>query len=197
MKITDKRREKLKRLAKRVNDSLYRLEKAGLQLDSKEYQIIQHYAVSKNDKMYNVNTEKGTIRVTTDLSRFSNQDELSRYQEVLNNILDAQTRTVSGTRKAVKKAISSIEEKIKIRPGSINPKDLDYDKYKKIWKIYRNNVDTTKQKVDSDQVFNLITREQGFYDLTEDQISEAFKYFNTYNAETAEDKIYEDYGDLF
>lgn len=197
MKITDKRKDKLKKMVKKINDSLYRLEKSGLALDSKEYQIIQHYATENKLNMYNVNLEKGTIRVSSDLSRFETQADLKKYQDILEGIIASKTRTVTGTRAALKQSFETIKEKMRIRPGSMNAKELDYQQYRNMWRIYRNNVEKNKQKMSSDQVFNILVSEQGFYDLTEEQLEEAFSYYNTYSTEDATDKIYEEYGDLF
>lgn len=196
--VSDTRVSYLKKLATKLNQRLAKLESSGLAMDSKEYRTIMHYAVDKNDKMYNVDTTTGKIRITTDLSRFTSSKELRDYQNVMENINVAKTSTVRGTKAAINKGLESLKEKLRIRPGSLNFKDIDYDKYKKIWEIYRNNVtDANKQRQESDTIFNILAQEKGFYDLTEAQMAEAFKYANNYRGSALEDKIYEEYEDLF
>ena len=179
--------DEIKKLAKKVNDSLYRLEKAGLQTESQEYNVIQHYAISKNDKMYNVNTEKGTIRVTRDLSRFKTRDELYRYKSILENILNAKTRTVSGTRKAIKKGYETFQNSL---TKSTVP-NLTYEEYKNVFKIYRNNVEPDKRDyLGSDVVVDLIENTD-IYTLTDEQIADALRYASENSVEQLiNDKFY-------
>lgn len=188
----------VKKMVSKLNQRLARLEKSGLAMDSKEYRTIMHYAVDKNDNKYVVDVQKGTIRLTTDLTRFTTAKQWNDYVSTLEKIDAAKTSGVRGTKEAIKKAQEKLKEKLRIRPGSLKYKDIDYDKYRKIWEIYRNNVtDSRKQKQESDTIFNILAQEKGFYDLSEDQIAEALKYANNYRGSALEDKIYEEYEDLF
>lgn len=169
---TDRLKQELKQKVKKVNDSLYRLEKAGIQDESREYQLIEHYALDKNSPYYNVNLDTGAIRATTDLSRFKTPEELYKYMEVLNNILNSQTRTVSGTRAAMNKAYQTFKKSIlhQERP------ELSYDQYTNIFKIYRTKVNPDrKDKAGSDTVMELI-RNTNLYDMDDDDIETALKY---------------------
>ena len=196
--ITSKRVNSLKKLAIKINQRLAKLENAGLQLDSNEYRNVMYYAIDKSDKMYNVDTAKGSIRVTTDLSRFETLKELQHYQDTLKNIESSKTSTIRGTKAAISAAQKKLQEKLKIRPGSLKFKDIDYEKYREFWRIYRNNVtDKDKQKMNSDTIFNIMVNEKGFYDLSEEDLETIAKYANSYRGETLEDMIYDDYEELF
>lgn len=169
---TDRYKEELRKKVRKVNASLARLEKAGLQTESAEYQMVSHYAIDKESKMYNYNLEKGTIRATMDFDRFTNPSELYRYGEVLDQIINAQTRTVTGTREAIEKGRQKYlsSETAKVKP------ELDYDSYRNIFKIYRTKVDPDKKNhVGSSTVLKLI-RNTNFYQLTDEQIEDALRY---------------------
>lgn len=196
--ITPKRVNALKKLANKINQRLARLENAELQLDSNEYRNIMYYAIDKSDTSYEVDTTKGTIRVKTDISGFKTLKELQHYQDTLKNIESSKTSTVRGTKAAIKKGLETLKEKLKIRPGSLKFKDIDYEKYREFWRIYRNNVtDKDKQKMNSDTIFNIMVNEKGFYDLSEEDLETIAKYANSYKGETLEDIIYDDYEELF
>lgn len=166
--------DKIKKLAKQVNDSLYRLEKAELQEESKEYQIVQHYAIDKNSDYYNVNLEKGTIRVTKDLKRFKTRADLYRYKETLENIMNAQTRTVSGTRKAMQKAY----EKFLQSEAKASNKNMTFDEYRKVFKIYRTKILADgKEHLSSDTVVDLLEH-TNIYELSDSAVRKALTRAN-------------------
>lgn len=166
--LTDK---EVRHLIKTVNDSLYRLEKAGVQSESAEYRKIQKYAISNPNgtgKMYNVNIERGTIRVSKDLSRYKTKEERTKFVEVLQNILQAKTRTVTGTRKAIKKAYETARELYGFK-GSI-------DQYVNVWHTYREQVSKDKRgKYGSDKVMEMIER-TNIYQLSQNELEEVFSY---------------------
>lgn len=135
-KTRKKLESEIRKMVKKVNDSLYRLEKADITDFSREYQMIEHYAVKKNSKMYNVNLERGTIRATKDLKRFKSDEELYRYKEVLKNILKAKTRTVKGAREAMKKSFETFK---KSRTYKENP-NMSYEDFRRVMKIWRTKV---------------------------------------------------------
>lgn len=178
----------IQKLAKRVNDSLYRLEKRGLQEESREYQMIEYYAIKKNSNMYNVDLSTGTIRVTKDLSRFKDAKELRDYVNTLRNILQAQTITVTGTKRAMKKSFESFKKTVK----GIG-KQLSFDKYKDMWRIWRTKVSKdVRDKLGSEVVIDLL-KYTGFYTLGKRQMTTALKYFNDYSEEEAINRMKERY----
>lgn len=139
----------MQRIVKAVNDSLYRLEKAGVQMDSKIYQNIMHYAVDENSKMYNVDLEKGTVRATTDFSRFSTPAEKYEYINMMRGILMTKTRTVAGTKKSIEKAyksflkISEMYRDIESDPASTTLPSLGFGGSGEIVEDESNQDDTT------------------------------------------------------
>lgn len=173
VKPSEVRDDEIKRMIKQVNDSLYRLEKAGVAKQSAMYRTIEKYAISepnKSGKMYNVNEEKGTIRVSKDLSRYTTQEEKSRMVNILRNILSSQTRTVSGTRSAMKKAYETAKEK--------NDFQGTQEDYFNMWKIFKEQVEPdARQKVDSNTVIRFMERFD-IYSMDREEISEAMSYFN-------------------
>ena len=158
----------IKHIIKTVNDSLYRLEKAGLQSESAEYRKIEKYAISNPNgtgKMYNVNFETGTIRVSKDLSRYKNKKERDKFVDVLENILKSQTRTVSGTRKAMQKGFETVK------------KDYGYagslKQYINVWHTFRDQVSKNKRdKIGSDVVMQLIEK-TNIYTLSKRELQQA------------------------
>ena len=135
-KTRKKLESEIRKMVKKVNDSLYRLEKADITDFSREYQMIEYYAVKKNSKMYNVNLERGTIRATKDLKRFKSDEELYRYKEVLKNILKAKTRTVKGAREAMKKSFETFK---KSKTYKENP-NMSFEDFRRVMKIWRTKV---------------------------------------------------------
>lgn len=135
-KTRKKLESEIRKMVKKVNDSLYRLEKADVTDYSREYQMIEHYAVKKNSKMYNVNLERGTIRATKDLKRFKSDEELYRYKEVLKNIIKSKTRTVKGTREAMKKSFETFK---KSKTYKENP-NMSFEDFRRVMKIWRTKV---------------------------------------------------------
>ena len=78
-----------KRLVKRANDRLYKLEKKGLTGKSKEYRMVEHYAVSDptgKGSIYNVNAERGSIRFTSSLKGLNGKQKAYLINTVRNFI---------------------------------------------------------------------------------------------------------------
>lgn len=165
--------KELRHMIKTVNDSLYRLERAGLQSESAEYRMIEKYAISNPNgtgKMYNVNFSRGTIRVSKDLSRYKTEKERKKFVEVLENILESKTRTVSGTRKALQKGYETVVEKYNYK-GSL--KD-----YINVWHTYRDKVSKDKRtKYGSDKIFELIQK-TNIYELNQNQLDRVMEIMN-------------------
>lgn len=181
---TDRLREEIRKKAKVINNSLARLENEGIQDRSREYQLIEHYAldkgrgyikgsdIEKQGKYYNVDLDSGAIRVTTDMSRFETADDLYQYNKVLDNIMNAQTRTVTGTREAMDKAEQAFLESVIHREHP----DMTYEQYTNVFEIYRTKVNSDrKDRAGSNKVVQLI-RNRNIFDLTDDQIERALKY---------------------
>lgn len=162
--------DEIKHMIKKVNDSLYRLEKSGLESYSAEYRKIEKYAISNPNgtgKMYNVNELTGTIRVTKDLSRFETKKERAKFVEILENILSAETRTVSGTRKAMKKGFETVKQLYNYKGTQ--------KQYETVWRAYRDIIASNKKsKVGSDKVMQMIEK-TNLYQLSKSDIRKTMK----------------------
>lgn len=187
-KVFDKKpstftKDEFNKLIKGVNDRLYKLEKAGLSQESKAYQNIMRYAMG-GDPAYNVDTEKGIVRLTQDMSRFKTKQELYDYINRAQQILSNQTSSVGGTNKAIKKAYESFMKNPQMysisRDGRMMPLSLSLEEYRNIWKAYKSNVEPDeKGKYESQTVIDFIhaTRAMGYYDIPPEQMGNAFKYY--------------------
>lgn len=175
--------EEIKRLVKGVNDRLYLLEKADLTLESRTYQNIKHYAEG-GDKMYNINEDKMTIRVTGDLSRFQTPQEKYDYIRRLQQIMSNQTSTAGGTMKALEKAYGSYMENPKLYKtapsGDKIPISITFSEYREIWKSYKANVEPDENgKYESDDVIDFMhaIKAQGYEDIPPASLDKAFRYW--------------------
>lgn len=184
--------EDIRHLVKGVNDRLYKLEKAGLAEYSKTYQNIMKYATS-GDPMYNLNIDKGTVRATQDMKRFKTDQEKYDYIRRLQEIMSNKTSTVGGTNEAIKKSYETFNKNPQLlkrvedtdaegnKVIHMVPLDISMEEYKKIWKAFKDNVQPDKDgKWESQTVIDFIhaTREMGFYDIPEDMVGEAFRYYD-------------------
>lgn len=170
--VTD---EEIKRMAKLANDRLYKLEKSGQNEYSREYQLVEHYAVGDpNGKgsIYNVSDDRERIRFTSSSRGMSNA-ERAYLVNTMRNFIRAETSTVTGTRKAAKKALASYKASHKNAP------DMDYKQYQQMWKIYREEVLADKDSHESYNAFVSIMNQTNLYDLSEDQMREAMNYLKT------------------
>lgn len=193
VKPSEMNTKEMQKVVKAVNDSLYRLEKSGNQLESKAYQSIQHYAIDLDSKYYNVSVGGGTIRATNDFSRFESKGELYEYIGVLRKWLQDKTRTVSGTKRAMRKSYQNfikMQKSFGGGAGSVN--GITYDRYKQLWEIYRNNVnDDVKSKATSGEVVKILFNTD-FYMMDDNKIAKSMQYFNNYDIKSAREKIYDD-----
>lgn len=178
VKAKDVKEKEIKWLVKTLNKRLYNLEKYGLQSASQEYRNIEHYAISEpsgKGKMYNVDYEKGTIRITSDLSRFKTREELTYFINTLRNIYSAKTSTTKGTKASMNKAYKKFLE-----TTGRTKSEVPFNKYGEIWRTYREVVsEEKKSKAGSDIVVELITN-TNFYDLSMEEISESMEYINNF-----------------
>ena len=170
------RDDEIKKMVKMVNDSLYRLEKSNMEGASAIYRTIESYALSDPNgkgKIYNVNDEKGTIRITKDLSRFGSGEEKSKFVNVLRNILTSKTRTVTGTRESLKKGYETAKEKYNFSG--------DAKKYGDLWKAYTDNVSKeTRSHLGSNLVLQLMENTD-IYSMSEEQMNQAMSFVNGMN----------------
>ena len=182
---TEYTKEELKHMIKTINDSLYRLEKRGVSAESAMYRTAKHYAESApnaSGKMYNLDPNTGHVRVSKDLSRYKNAQDAKRFVEILENLLKAKTRTVKGTREAMKKGLETLKRK---HPQIAQSMTLE--QYTNIWHTYRDMVSKDKRSMlESDKVIMLIET-TNIYDLTQDELEKAMEYIN--NAETFNDAL--------
>lgn len=183
-KPSDMSMTEIRKLVKGVNDRLYKLEKAGKQMESKTYQTIAKYAAENQLNMYNINPDTGAIRVTQDLGRFPTAEARYQYIRRLQEILSNETSTVGGTNRAMKKAYNSFMKNPKVMQpdasGKLKPINLSFNEYKKIWKTYKSNVEPDENgKYESDTVIDFIqaTREMGYEDIPESSLAKTFAYY--------------------
>lgn len=178
----------MKKKIRKVNDRLRRLERAGLQNESQEYLVVERYAVKKQSPYYNVNLENGTIRVSTDFSRFETASQIYSFHEVLNNILKAKTSTVRGTKGAIKKAYNTF---INSRTHKVQPK-MSFEEYRNLFKIYRTNVESDKKNHFGSNVMLDLIENTDIYTLTDDQIQSALVYASQYGVDELIDNYFVD-----
>lgn len=160
----------IRHMIKKINDSMYRLEKRGLQTESAEYRKMMKYATSNPNgtgSMYNLNMEKGTLRVSKDLSKYKSKKERAKFVEVLENILKAETRTVSGTRKAVDRGYQTVKRRYNYKGTK--------KQYLNVWHTVRDVISKNKMdKIGSDTVMRMIET-TNIYQLSQAELEEALR----------------------
>lgn len=160
----------IRHMIKKINDSMYRLEKAGLQTESAEYRKMMKYATSNPNgtgSMYNLNMEKGTLRISKDLSRHKSKKEREKFVSVLENILKAETRTVSGTRKAVDRGYQTVKRRYNYKGTK--------KQYLNVWHTVRDIISKNKMdKIGSDTVMRMIET-TNIYQLSQAELEEALR----------------------
>lgn len=160
----------IRHMIKKINDSMYRLEKKGLQTESAEYRKMMKYATSNPNgtgSMYNLNMEKGTLRVSKDLSKYKSKKERAKFVEVLENILKAETRTVSGTRKAVDRGYQTVRRRYNYKGTK--------KQYLNVWHTVRDIISKNKMdKIGSDTVMRMIET-TNIYQLSQAELEEALR----------------------
>ena len=186
MKISDKLVAFINKLVDKVNRYLRNIERAGLQDESAAYRNIEKYAIKEGSNYYNVNLDNGTIRTTKNLSRFDTPEDVYRYKETLQSIVDNETITVRGTRRAIKKGYETFMNS----PTHEARPDMTYDEYRNIFKIWRAQVEPDKKNhFGSDVVLDLIENTD-LYTLSDSQISEAFNYAATQGVDALLDNMF-------
>lgn len=182
-KVTD---QEIKRMAKLANDRLYKLEKTGQSEFSREYQLVEHYAVGDpNGKgsIYNVSDDYSRIRFTSS-TKDMDQEERSYFVNTLRNFLRAETSKVSGTREAVSKAYQSFAA------GKVGSKlDISEEQYKQLWKTYRESALPDKLSHEGYNAFIEMVQTTNLYTLSPDQMEQALKYIKESTDHTIAGKI--------
>lgn len=170
--VTD---QEIKAMAKLANDRLYKLEKSGQSEYSREYQLVEHYAVGDpNGKgsIYNVSDDYSRIRFTSS-TKGMDQEERSYYVNTLRNFLRSETSKVSGTREAVHKAYESFAA------GKVGGKlDITEAQYKDLWKTYRESALPDKLSHEGYNAFIEMVQTTNLYTLTSDQMAQALQYIH-------------------
>lgn len=171
-------KSEINQLAKAVNDRLYKLEKAGLDEYSQEYQMIKKYAVDNYLNMYNLDLDTGKVRVTRDLTKFPDNEAKYDYIRVMQNIMNAKTSTIAGTKEAMGKAYESFMQRPDIVKQGVG---ISQDTYNDIWKAYRDKVKPNKkERLKSDVVMDFISAitDLGYNDIPSADIYKAFELFD-------------------
>lgn len=170
-KVRDK---EFKKMVRKANDRLRALEKAGLYEESREYRLVSHYAYSDpggKGSIYNVNPEKDTIRFSTKLPTGQGFNKERAYMiNTLRNFLNAQTSTVTGTKKAINKAYNSFMKNQEVKG------DLTEDDYRRLWKIYHDM--GLRDKLDNQgyNAFMTLIKQTDLYKMNNEQIEAAMSY---------------------
>lgn len=167
-----------KRLVKRANDRLYKLEKKGLTNKSREYRMVEHYAVSDpNGKgnIYNVKANKGTIRFTSSLKGLDSKQKAYLINTVRNFML-AETSTIGGTKKAFNRAFETFK---KNRPDL---KNMTQEQYENLWQTYRDMVEKDKLASAGYNAFMELVEKTNLYELSSDEMETALSYIENSDA---------------
>lgn len=183
-KVTD---AEVKRMAKLANDRLYKLEKSGQSEYSREYQLVEHYAVGDpNGKgsIYNVSDDNSRIRFTSS-TKDMDTEERSYYVNTLRNFLRAETSKVSGTRSAVSQAYESFKSG-KMKDAVEN---MTEEEYKRLWKTYRDSSLPDKLSHEGYNAFIEMIKITNLYQLSEDQMQQALQYIHESEEHTIAGKI--------
>ncbi len=181
------REKELKRMVRKANDRLRRLEKAGLYEESREYRLVSHYAYSDpggKGSIYNVNPEKDTIRFKSTLPTGQGYTREREYMiNTLRNFLKASTSTVSGTRKAINKAFQSFKDNQDIKG------EMTQEQYMQLWRTYHDM--GLRDKLDNQgyNAFMTLVQSTDIYDLTQDEMKVALDYLAKSEAISEEGKI--------
>lgn len=170
-KVRDK---EFKKMVRKANDRLRALEKAGLFEESREYRLVSHYAYSDpggKGSIYNVNPEKDTIRFSTKLPTGQGFNKERAYMiNTLRNFLNAQTSTVTGTRKAINKAFNSFMKNNNVKA------DMSQEEYTQLWKIYHDM--GLRDKLDNQgyNAFMTLITQTDLYKMNKSDIEAAMSY---------------------
>lgn len=165
--------EEIKKMAKLANDRLYKLEKSGKSEFSREYQLVEHYAVGDpNGKgsIYNVSDDYSRIRFKSTDKGMTGK-ERSEYVNTLRNFLRAETSTMKGTEAAINKAYNTYMK----RHGA-NVREMSQEQYARLWKTYREWNLPDKLSHEGYNAFLELAENSNIYQLTDNQLDAAMAY---------------------
>lgn len=195
--ITDEQLEKMIDVA---NNRLYQLERTTYSEDSQGYQTIKRYATSNDltdNKYYKYNEDKDTIRIKKlkDLE-FDTKEDKRAFINKVRDILNYQTGTIAGVKAAIEKGfygtyLPEMQFKDKTKKLKIKKDEQywsEFEKYRKLWKIYRATNKDKHEKAKSDAVYNAMLN-RDFYGMTRSQQEHAMKIFNNYEVKEAESQL--------
>ena len=161
-------KQNVQHLVKLANDRLYKMEKSGVASLSKAYQTVQKYAVQGQNKMYNVNKDRATVRFTKDINRV---EDKAKFINTLRNFLTSTTSTIGGTKKAYEKAYQSF-----INRPDLKGKTISRDTFRKLAVAYRTQLSSdVKERLGSDVIVQF-AKELGEYDISDADISTIMRY---------------------
>lgn len=169
-KVTD---QEIKAMAKLANDRLYRLEKSGKSEFSREYQLVEHYAVGDpNGKgsIYNVSDDYSRIRFTSSTKGMDGEERLY-YVNTLRNFIRAETSTLSGTDEAITKAFKTY-----IKNHGANVEGMTAEQYARLWKTYREWNLPDKLSHEGYNAFLELAENSNIYELSDNQLDAAMAY---------------------
>lgn len=185
IKPSEVRDAELKYLAKKANDRLYKMEKAGVTDKSREYRMVEHYAIgdpSGKGSIYNVDVNKGRIRFTS-TSKGMSGEERAYLINTIRNFLKAETSTVSGTKRAFKRAYTTF---MKNNGSKIN---MTQEQYENVWSTYRDMVEKDKLSNEGYNAFMELVTKTDLYTMKQWQIREAISYIDKSDALTTSGKV--------
>lgn len=171
--VTERTATSIKKLVKKMNDSLYRLEKADLTHESQFYQTLERYAVSGAAPFFNVDLATGKFRLSSDISRFNTVTDVYMYKQLLEQMKDAKTRTVRGTNAAIDKAYDTF---MKSPTHLKNNQDLTFNQYREAFKIWRTQLEADQKSHFSSDTMMDFLESTNIYEITPDQMAEALRY---------------------
>lgn len=169
-----------KRLVKRANDRLYKLEKANLTDKSREYREVEHYAIGDpqgKGSIYNVNANRGTIRFTSSLKGLT-RTQKSYLINTVRNFMNAQTSTISGTKKAFKQSYQTFMQNYGSKLG------MTPEQYETIWSVYRDMVEKDKLGNKGYNAFMELVKSTNLYELKPSQIRETLQYIDNSDSQS-------------
>ena len=161
-------------MVRKANDRLRALEKAGLFEESREYRLVSLNVYSDpggKGSIYNVNPEKDTIRFSTKLPTGQGFNKERAYMiNTLRNFLNAQTSTVTGTRKAINKAYNSFMKNNNVKA------DMSQEDYTQLWKVYHDM--GLRDKLDNQgyNAFMTLITQTDLYKMNKSNIEAAMSY---------------------
>lgn len=155
--------ETFKLLVKAANERLRQIENKGLTAYSREYQLVKKYAEEYPEgkgAIYNVNEKTGAIRFSRNLTKFMTREKPFKSQgerraymiDTLRNFMNAESSTIKGIKAIQKRGFEAFTHEWtvdkkgrRVWKKKEKYKDLTEEQYSNFWKIYRENVQDSKE----------------------------------------------------